>query len=39
MRQASVNVVQPMLVTKSAVRFATETVCMLLKIDDHVPVR
>lgn len=33
------NVVQPMLVTKSAVRFAVETVAMLLKIDDMVPVR
>ena len=33
------NVLQPMLVTKSAVRFAVETVAMLLKIDDFVLVR
>ncbi len=33
------NVIQPMLVTKSAVRFAVETVAMLLKIDDMVPTR
>ncbi len=33
------NVIQPMLVTKSAVRFAVETVAMLLKIDDTLNVR
>jgi T-complex protein 1 subunit delta len=33
------NVIQPMLVTKSAIRFAVETVVMLLKIDDMVPTR
>lgn len=33
------NVVQPMLVTSSAITLATETVRMLLKIDDIVPVR
>ena len=33
------NVLQPMLVTKSAIRFAVETVAMLLKIDDFVLVR
>lgn len=30
------NIVQPLLVTSSAVRLATETVCMILKIDDIV---
>ncbi|KAL6760482.1 chaperonin complex component [Haematococcus lacustris] len=33
------NVVQPMLVTSSAITLATETVRMILKIDDIVPVR
>jgi len=32
------NVVQPLLVSTSAVRLATETVAMILKIDDIVPV-
>jgi len=33
------NVVQPLLVSQSMVRLATETVAMILKIDDIVPVR
>lgn len=33
------NVVQPMLVTSSAITLATECVRMILKIDDIVPVR
>jgi len=33
------NVVQPLLVSLSAIRLATETVCMILKIDDIVLVR
>ncbi len=33
------NVVQPLLVSTSAIALATETVCMILKIDDMVPVR
>jgi T-complex protein 1 subunit delta len=33
------NVLQPMLVTTSALSLATETVCMILKIDDMVVVR
>ena len=33
------NVVQPILVTKSAIRGATETVAMISKIDDFVPTR
>jgi T-complex protein 1 subunit delta len=33
------NVVQPLLVSTSAIRLATETVVMILKIDDIVPVR
>ncbi len=33
------NVVQPMLVTSSAITLATECVRMILKIDDVVPVR
>lgn len=33
------NVVQPLLVTKSALELATECVRMILKIDDIVPVR
>ena len=33
------NVVQPLLVTSSALTLATETVRMILKIDDVVPVR
>lgn len=32
-------VLQPLLVTKSAIKFAVETVAMLLKIDDYVPTR
>ena len=30
------DVVQPLLVSTSAVELATETVCLLLKIDDYV---
>lgn len=33
------NVIQPMLVTSSAITLATECVRMILKIDDVVPVR
>lgn len=33
------SVVQPLLVTSSAITLATETVRMILKIDDIVPVR
>lgn len=33
------NVVQPLLVTTSALTLATENVRMLMKIDDIVPVR
>jgi T-complex protein 1 subunit delta len=33
------HVVQPLLVSLSAIRLATETVCMILKIDDIVLVR
>ncbi len=33
------NVVQPLLVTSSAITLATECVRMILKIDDIVPVR
>lgn len=33
------NIVQPLLVSSSALQLATETVCMILKIDDIVPVR
>jgi T-complex protein 1 subunit delta len=33
------DVVQPLLVTTSAVELATETVCLLLKIDDYVQAR
>ncbi len=33
------QVVQPMLVTSSAITLATETVRMILKIDDIVPTR
>jgi T-complex protein 1 subunit delta len=33
------NVVQPQLVTSSAITLATETVRMILKIDDIVPTR
>ena len=33
------DVLQPLLVTTSAIKLATETVCMILKIDDIVPVR
>ncbi|KAL7427181.1 hypothetical protein ACHAXH_000567 [Discostella pseudostelligera] len=32
------NVVQPLLVTTSAIKLATETVCMILKVDDLVVV-
>lgn len=32
------NVLQPLLVSTSAVELATETVCLLLKIDDYSPV-
>jgi len=34
----SKNVVQPLLVTTSAIKLATETVCMILKVDDLVVV-
>ncbi len=33
------NVVQPLLVTSSAITLATETVRMIMKIDDIVPTR
>jgi T-complex protein 1 subunit delta len=33
-----VNVIQPLLVTTSAIKLATETVCMILKVDDLVVV-
>jgi T-complex protein 1 subunit delta len=33
------NVVQPLLVTTSAIRLATETVAMILKIDDLIVVQ
>jgi T-complex protein 1 subunit delta len=33
------NVVQPLLVTTSAIELATETVCLILKIDDYVQAR
>jgi T-complex protein 1 subunit delta len=33
------HVVQPLLVTQSALQLATEAVRMILKIDDIVPVR
>jgi len=33
------NVVQPLLVTVSAIRLATETVAMIMKIDDVILVR
>jgi T-complex protein 1 subunit delta len=33
------NVLQPLLVNTSAITLATECVCMILKIDDVVPVR
>jgi T-complex protein 1 subunit delta len=32
------NVVQPLLVTTSAIKLATETVCHILKIDDVLPI-
>ena len=32
------NVIQPLLVTTSAIKLATETVCMILKVDDLVVV-
>jgi len=35
----AMNVVQPLLVTTSAINLATETVCMILKIDDLVVVQ
>lgn len=35
----SENVVQPLLVTTSAIRLATETVAMIMKIDDVILVR
>ena len=34
----SQNVIQPLLVTTSAIKLATETVCMILKVDDLVVV-
>ena len=33
------EVVQPLLVSTSAIELATETVCLLLKIDDYVQSR
>lgn len=33
------DVVQPLLVSTSAVELSTETVCLLLKIDDYVQAR
>lgn len=33
------DVVQPLLVTTSAIELSTETVCLLLKIDDYVQAR
>jgi T-complex protein 1 subunit delta len=33
-----INVVQPLLVSTSAIRLATETVCMILKVDDLIVV-
>jgi T-complex protein 1 subunit delta len=36
---AEENVVQPLLVTTSAIKLATETVCMILKIDDMIQTR
>lgn len=36
---AEENVIQPLLVNTSAITLATECVCMILKIDDVVPVR
>jgi len=33
------NVIQPLLVSTSAFKLATETVCMILKIDDIVKTR
>jgi T-complex protein 1 subunit delta len=33
------DVVQPLLVSTSALELATETVCLLLKIDDYVQAR
>ena len=33
------KVLQPLLVNTSAITLATECVCMILKIDDVVPVR
>lgn len=33
------NVVQPLLVSTSAISLATETVCSILKIDDIVAIR
>ena len=33
------DVVQPLLVSTSAIELATETVCLLLKIDDYVQSR
>lgn len=33
------NVVQPLLVTTSAIKLATETTCMILKIDDMIQTR
>jgi chaperonin GroEL (HSP60 family) len=32
------GVIQPLLVTTSAIKLATETVCMILKVDDLVVV-
>lgn len=33
------DVVQPLLVSTSAIELSTETVCLLLKIDDYVQAR
>jgi T-complex protein 1 subunit delta len=32
------NVIQPLLVSTSAIQLATETVCMILKVDDLIVV-
>jgi T-complex protein 1 subunit delta len=33
------NVVQPLLVSTSAIQLATETVCMILKVDDMIVIQ
>jgi T-complex protein 1 subunit delta len=39
MNTQKVKVIQPLLVSTSAIKLATETVCMILKIDDIVKTR